>query len=48
MEQAFNSLDWPVVRVCGEEIPAPYAKHLEDAALPQPATVVAAVREMLA
>jgi pyruvate dehydrogenase E1 component beta subunit len=47
MEQAFNSLDWPVVRVCGEEVPAPYAKHLEDAALPQPATVVAAVREML-
>jgi pyruvate dehydrogenase E1 component beta subunit len=48
MEQAFNSLDWPVVRVCGEEIPAPYAKHMEDAALPQPATVDAAVREMLA
>jgi pyruvate dehydrogenase E1 component beta subunit len=48
MEQAFNSLDWPVVRVCGEEVPAPYARHMEDAALPQPATLVAAVREMLA
>jgi pyruvate/2-oxoglutarate/acetoin dehydrogenase E1 component len=47
MEQAFNSLDWPVVRVCGEEVPAPYAKHMEDAALPQPTMVVAAVREML-
>jgi pyruvate dehydrogenase E1 component beta subunit len=48
MEQAFNSLDWPVARVCGEEIPAPYAKHMEDAALPQPATIVNVVREMLA
>jgi pyruvate dehydrogenase E1 component beta subunit len=48
MEQAFNSLDWPVVRVCGEEVPAPYARHMEDAALPESATLVAAVREMLA
>jgi len=48
MEGAFNQLDWPVVRVCGAEVPAPYAKHMEDAALPQPAAVVAAVKEMLA
>jgi pyruvate dehydrogenase E1 component beta subunit len=48
MEEAFNSLDWPVARVCGEEIPAPYAKHMEDAALPQPAAIVNAAREMLA
>jgi pyruvate dehydrogenase E1 component beta subunit len=48
MEQAFNFLDWPVARVCGEEVPAPYARHMEDAALPRPSTVVDAVREMLA
>ena len=48
MEGAFNALDWPVARVCGAEVPAPYAKHMEDAALPQPAAVAAAVKEMLA
>jgi pyruvate dehydrogenase E1 component beta subunit len=48
MEGAFNALDWPVARVCGAEVPAPYAKHLEDAALPQPAAIVGAVKEMLA
>ncbi|MGE5323869.1 MAG: alpha-ketoacid dehydrogenase subunit beta [Actinomycetota bacterium] len=43
MEDAFDELDAPVVRVCGAEVPMPYAKHLEDAALPQPATIVNAV-----
>ena len=37
MEQAFFDLDAPVARVCSEEVPMPYAKHLEDAALPQTA-----------
>ena len=35
MEGAFDELDVPVVRVCSAEVPIPYAKHLEDAALPQ-------------
>ncbi|TAK70501.1 MAG: alpha-ketoacid dehydrogenase subunit beta [Dehalococcoidia bacterium] len=48
MEGAFNQLDWPVARVCGAEVPAPYAKHMEDAALPQPAAIVAAAKEMFA
>jgi pyruvate dehydrogenase E1 component beta subunit len=47
MEQAFFDLDAPVRRVCSEEVPMPYAKHLEDAALPQPAKIVAAARQML-
>ena len=47
-ERAFDALDWPVERVCGAEVPAPYAKHLEDASLPQPEQIVARVREMLA
>jgi pyruvate dehydrogenase E1 component beta subunit len=33
-----------VARVCGVEVPMPYAKHLEDAAVPQPASIAAAVR----
>ena len=45
-EQAFYDLDAPVARVCTEEVPIPYAKHLEQAALPQPARVVDAVRAM--
>ena len=47
MERAFDSLDAPVARVCSEEVPMPYAKHLEDAALPQPEKIVAAVRAIL-
>jgi pyruvate/2-oxoglutarate/acetoin dehydrogenase E1 component len=48
MERAFNSLDWPVQRVCGVEVPAPYAKHLEDASLPSAEAIVRAVQEMIA
>jgi pyruvate dehydrogenase E1 component beta subunit len=43
-EQCFFDLDSPVGRVCSAEVPMPYAKHLEDAALPQPAAIVAAAR----
>ena len=35
MEGAFYDLDAPVARVCSAEVPIPYAKHLEQAALPQ-------------
>jgi pyruvate/2-oxoglutarate/acetoin dehydrogenase E1 component len=45
MEQAFYELDAPCARVCGAEVPIPYAKHMEDAAIPQvPAIVEAALR----
>jgi pyruvate dehydrogenase E1 component beta subunit len=47
MEQCFYDLDAPVARVCTEEVPIPYAKHLEDAALPQPSKIIAAVRSRL-
>jgi pyruvate dehydrogenase E1 component beta subunit len=43
VEEAFYDLDAPVARVCSAEVPMPYAKHLEDAALPQPDRVVEAV-----
>jgi pyruvate dehydrogenase E1 component beta subunit/2-oxoisovalerate dehydrogenase E1 component len=44
VEGAFYELDAPVARVCTAEVPIPYAKHLEDAALPQTAAIVAAAR----
>ena len=47
MEGGFYSLDAPVARVCSAEVPMPYAKHMEDAALPQVPAIVGAVREML-
>ncbi|MDP2062983.1 MAG: pyruvate dehydrogenase (acetyl-transferring) E1 component subunit alpha [Phaeovulum sp.] len=47
MEQAFWSLDAPVGRVCTAEVPIPYARHLEEAAIPQVAGIVAAARSML-
>jgi pyruvate dehydrogenase E1 component beta subunit len=46
-EQAFDYVDAPVVRVAQKEVPLPYNRTLEQSALPQPADVVAAVREVL-
>ena len=46
-EQAFYDLDAPVERVCSVEVPIPYAKELEEAALPQVADVVAAARRTM-
>jgi len=43
-ERCFWSLDGPIGRVCSAEVPIPYPKHLEDAALPQAATIVAVAR----
>jgi len=47
MEQAFYELDAPVERVCSAEVPPPYAKHMEDAAIPQVENIVEAVRGMV-
>jgi pyruvate dehydrogenase E1 component beta subunit/2-oxoisovalerate dehydrogenase E1 component len=46
-EGAFWSLDAPVGRVCSAEVPVPYPKHLEDAALPTTDAIVAAARATL-
>ncbi|GAA2552840.1 alpha-ketoacid dehydrogenase subunit beta [Pseudonocardia hydrocarbonoxydans] len=43
-EHALYELDAPVERVCGVEVPLPYPHHLEEAALPGVADVVAAAR----
>ncbi|MFH9176613.1 alpha-ketoacid dehydrogenase subunit beta [Streptomyces albogriseolus] len=41
-EESFYDLDAPVERVCSAEVPIPYARQLEEAALPQTADIVAA------
>lgn len=43
-EQLFYELDAPVARVCSAEVPIPYSKHLELAALPSAERVLAAAR----
>jgi pyruvate dehydrogenase E1 component beta subunit len=47
LEQAFYELDAPVQRVCGEEVPIPYARQLEEAALPSVPRIVAAARGLI-
>jgi pyruvate dehydrogenase E1 component beta subunit len=47
MERAFYDLDAPIMRVCSAEVPIPYAKQLEDAALPQVESIVAAARDLV-
>lgn len=46
-EEAFFDLDAPIRRVCSAEVPIPYAAHMEAAALPQPATIAAAARQLV-
>ncbi|HSN81427.1 MAG TPA: alpha-ketoacid dehydrogenase subunit beta [Polyangiales bacterium] len=43
-EEAFYELDAPIERVCTLEVPIPYPKHLEDAAIPQVDRIVAAAK----
>jgi pyruvate dehydrogenase E1 component beta subunit len=47
IEQAFDWLDAPPVRVHGVDVPLPYAANLEKLALPQPSWVVDAVRKIV-
>jgi len=47
MEQAFDDLDAPVARVCGADTPIPYAKELEQAALPQPQQIADAAKGLI-
>lgn len=43
-EQVFWSLDAPIGRVCAEEVPIPYPKHLEEASIPQVPAIIAAAK----
>ncbi|MEJ6008994.1 pyruvate dehydrogenase complex E1 component subunit beta [Novosphingobium aquae] len=46
MEEGFDHLDAPVLRVCNEDVPLPYAANLEKAAIIDPARIAAAVRKV--
>lgn len=46
MEEAFDYLDAPVVRVHGADVPMPYAANLEKLALPQPANIVESAKKV--
>jgi pyruvate/2-oxoglutarate/acetoin dehydrogenase E1 component len=47
IEQMFWELDGPIGRVCSEEVPIPYPRHLENAAIPQVPAIVVAVKVAL-
>lgn len=47
-EKLFDDLDAPVLRVCAEDVPVPFAQALETACLPSPAKIVDAVRKLVA
>jgi pyruvate/2-oxoglutarate/acetoin dehydrogenase E1 component len=44
MEGGFWNLDAPVGRVCSQEVPIPYPRHLEQAAIPQTSSIIAAAK----
>ncbi|MBT0671051.1 pyruvate dehydrogenase complex E1 component subunit beta [Novosphingobium profundi] len=46
MEEGFDNLDAPVLRVCNEDVPLPYAANLEHAALIDTDRVIAAVKKV--
>jgi len=43
---AFDSLDAPIVRVTGENVPMPYSRPLEDLAIPDKARIMKAVKQI--
>lgn len=46
-QHAFESLDGPITRVCGPDVPAmPYAKSLEEAFMPSPTRIADAMRKL--
>jgi pyruvate dehydrogenase E1 component beta subunit/2-oxoisovalerate dehydrogenase E1 component len=47
VEGVFWELDAPIARVCGAEVPIPYAKHLEDASIPQTPGIVGACLKVM-
>lgn len=46
MEELFDELDAPVVRVCAKDVPLPYAANLEKLALPSVADIVSAAQDV--
>lgn len=47
VEKAFWQIDAPLARLCSAEVPIPYPRHLEEAALPSVAGIIAAARQVM-
>jgi pyruvate/2-oxoglutarate/acetoin dehydrogenase E1 component len=47
VEGVFYELDAPVARVCSREVPVPYARHMEEATIPQVPRIVDAAKKVL-
>jgi pyruvate/2-oxoglutarate/acetoin dehydrogenase E1 component len=47
VEKVFYELDAPIMRVCSAEVPIPYPRHLEQAAIPQPETIAQTARDLV-
>lgn len=47
MENVFYDLDLPVERICSAEVPMPYSRHMEEAALPQPEKIIDLAKRMV-
>ena len=47
MEEGFDDLDAPVLRITNEDVPMPYAANLEKEALVNADKIVAGVRKIL-
>jgi len=45
--EAMDSLDGPIIRVAGREVPIPYAKNLEQAAIPDKARIIQGVKQAM-
>jgi len=46
-DAVFDALDAPVQRVCGADVPMPYAQNLEEAAVPQINDIVESVEKIM-
>jgi 2-oxoisovalerate dehydrogenase E1 component len=47
-DEGFDDLDAPVRRLTGAFCPTPYSPPLENAVVPQPQDIAAAIRELMA
>jgi pyruvate dehydrogenase E1 component beta subunit len=47
MEQAFDDLDSPIVRVCGKNVPMPYSASLEEVVIPSEEDMISAIRKLI-
>lgn len=48
IEQCFDYLDAPVIRLAGKDVPVPYNGRMEETVIPYPKDIVRAVEDMLA